>query len=356
LLAFARTVSSDGPGRMVRVVLVVASFVLAWLTWRYVEAPVRSSRSRRPAVVLVVLMAAAGSFGTYVWLHDGLPGRAINATRATQRALLDEAERQEQDLRQIVYKPSSCAGLGLPEDTLTFCERFGRDGAPRIVLWGDSHAWAWAPVFYKIAREHDLQVVRFSIGGCPPLLDARRAGSEGALTSCYRFGSGAKYVAAIRALQPRHLYWIGYWNLYSPPGVIEAPSESAGAPGQSPLAAQLVATLRALPPDLPVTLFRTTPVLLDNLRRGLMRDVRIEPTLAEHAAASRESNAALDAARASRSGVDIFDPATEACVQKCAAVWRDTVMYFDAGHISAQGSLLFEDTLVREHFPFIADR
>lgn len=356
LLSFARILNSDstGPGRLERAALVVASFALAWLTWRFLEAPVRTSPGRRPAVALLVLVAAVGLAGWTVFVQGGLPGRAINATRATERALLDDAERQEARLRQDIYRPDSCEGLGLPADTLRFCESFGRRGDALIVLWGDSHAWAWAPVFYKIAREHHLHVVRFSVGGCPPLLEARRGGSEGALTSCYRFGTGEPYVAAIRQLAPHHLYWIGYWNLYAPPGVIEAPPTPAGAAdGSSVLASQLLATLSALPPDLPITLFRTTPVLLDNLRRGLIRGVRIEPTVAEHAERGRLANLALDQAAAAHANVSLFDPAATACIVRCLAVWHNTVMYFDAGHISAQGSLLFEDILLRDQFPFL---
>jgi hypothetical protein len=181
-------------------------------------------------------------------------------------------------------------------------------------------------------------------------------GSEGALTSCYRFGTGEQYVAAIRSLRPRHLYWIGYWSLYTPAGLIEAPPDQPVAAGSTVLASQLVATLQALPPEMPVTLFRTTPVLIDNLRRGLTRGVRIEPTAAEHAESSRLANQALDQARASRADVSIFDPAAIVCAKTCPAVWQNTVMYFDAGHISAQGSLLFEDVLLREQFGFLAGR
>jgi len=119
LLSFARTLSSEGPSRAERAALVLVAFVLAWLTWRYIEAPVRRSRSIKPVLALVMLMAAAGACGLYISLHNGLPERPVNAARATERALLDEGDRQDTLLRNQVYRPDNCEGLGLPADIQT---------------------------------------------------------------------------------------------------------------------------------------------------------------------------------------------------------------------------------------------
>lgn len=342
VLSFARIYSSDVPSRGLRFGLVLLSLLLAWLTYQFCEKPVRNSRQPRTVWLLLLGMALLGGAGLAVYGGDGVPSRGVNDRKATELALLRTAERSETELRTVTYRPDSCSGMGFEAVVERFCERYGRADGPTIVLWGDSHAWAWAPVFYKMAGERGWQVVRFSIGGCPPLLTARRAGSEGAVTSCYDFGLGRKFVAAIGSLQPRHVYWIGYWSLYAPEGTIATPEDANG--GVDALGQQLQQTLAALP-QVPVTLFRTSPLLLNNQARGLLRGVKIAPTVAEHRAREAGADQAIGGLSAADGRLVVFDPAVLACREVCGAVQDGTLMFFDAGHVSAQGALRYESQL-----------
>jgi peptidoglycan/LPS O-acetylase OafA/YrhL len=79
LLSFARIVLSESPSIDIRIAIVVISTILAWLTYRFVERPLRFGKNGRAGVaILVVLMAAVGCAGYTTFKQSGLIFRAVN--------------------------------------------------------------------------------------------------------------------------------------------------------------------------------------------------------------------------------------------------------------------------------------
>jgi hypothetical protein len=76
LLSFARIVECEAPSRNVRLMSLALSIVLAWVTYKLIESPVRSDKSGKINVaVLVVLMAGVGWIGYHTYSRDGLSFR-----------------------------------------------------------------------------------------------------------------------------------------------------------------------------------------------------------------------------------------------------------------------------------------
>jgi len=76
LLAFARVVAGQTPPATIRIAAVLISIVLAWLTWRLVELPIRfGSKGRRSALVLSVIMLFVGYLGYYTYQRNGMEFR-----------------------------------------------------------------------------------------------------------------------------------------------------------------------------------------------------------------------------------------------------------------------------------------
>lgn len=73
MLSFARIVEGEVPSRSIRIAAVVLSVVLAWLTYKLVERPVRLGKGEKAKVaILVVLMAVVGYVGYNAHERDGL--------------------------------------------------------------------------------------------------------------------------------------------------------------------------------------------------------------------------------------------------------------------------------------------
>ncbi len=79
LLSFARIMESGRPAVEVRLWLVAASFVLAWLTYKFLERPVRARpRSRNIVLMLCLTMFLLGAAGLIVKKLDGFKSRQFS--------------------------------------------------------------------------------------------------------------------------------------------------------------------------------------------------------------------------------------------------------------------------------------
>ncbi|MDR1920125.1 MAG: acyltransferase, partial [Candidatus Adiutrix sp.] len=128
-----------------------AAFIPAWLSWRFVENPVRRRevfRSRRAVFIaagvgLVVLAAA----GRIVRTADGFPGRLPPAARLYAAA----AEDSYRSAPAAPYFKTSVDGVGY---TVKAWPVGPRESPPFFLLWGDSHARMWRAAFDRLAEEN----------------------------------------------------------------------------------------------------------------------------------------------------------------------------------------------------------
>jgi peptidoglycan/LPS O-acetylase OafA/YrhL len=176
-----------------RVALLGICFVLAWLTKRFVEDPVRAWRALtgRPARVtlwasLVAMVVVAGTAGL-AWAvnapayRDGVA--AIEQLRENPpecfgaAAVLDDACADVDPGDEVLPAPGF-AGVDRPSDEQCFvqlndarpvsCE-FGSDAAdaPRVALVGDSHAYQLLSTFERMAEDEGWHLTTYFKGACP---------------------------------------------------------------------------------------------------------------------------------------------------------------------------------------------
>lgn len=176
-----------------RVSLLVLCFVLAWLTKRFVEDPVRGWKvltSRRArvtlwsslaAMVVVALVAATAWFVNAPLYQQGTrdiaqlqedPPECFGAA-----SLLDPACAGT-DFGDTVLPAPGFAGIDRPTDEQCFVQltdarpvscTFGSDepDAPRVALIGDSHAYQLLSTFQRMAEQNGWQLVTWFKGACP---------------------------------------------------------------------------------------------------------------------------------------------------------------------------------------------
>jgi peptidoglycan/LPS O-acetylase OafA/YrhL len=76
ILSFARIIESDIPTRKIRVAAVLISIFFAWVTYRFIERPVRFGKpSNLKTITLIALMVTVGYMGFNSYKRDGLPFR-----------------------------------------------------------------------------------------------------------------------------------------------------------------------------------------------------------------------------------------------------------------------------------------
>jgi peptidoglycan/LPS O-acetylase OafA/YrhL len=162
LFALARIHSFEPPGTYTMLGLAGLSLLLAYVSWRFVEQPIRLFRGGSPSRVLVVAAGASALFfcaGTWGHLTDGF--RSVKTT-PEQRNLLDMAR----------YSPKrvECHTEGRnyrrPADA---CEYF--EGTVRWAVLGDSHAVELAYAVAERGRSAGVKVKHLSFSGCGPVFD-----------------------------------------------------------------------------------------------------------------------------------------------------------------------------------------
>jgi peptidoglycan/LPS O-acetylase OafA/YrhL len=198
LLSYARIVNSGPPPATVRIFLVVLSASLAYLTYQFLEKPIRLSTLRNGTVlVLSANMAVLALAGFSCFEMNGIPSRF---------------SAQFQSYVTYKYDPASDARAGscwldasdAPDGYASDCVDQSRDGKPLIVVWGDSHA-ARFYVGLRALEGTDYRLAQFTRDSCPPVLDfAGRICSE----------ANTHIITQIELLKPSAVILFAAWNRY----------------------------------------------------------------------------------------------------------------------------------------------
>lgn len=148
---------------LVKAAEVAVSFVLAALSWRFVEQPFRTGSaawSTRSVLLggLVAIGAALSAAGSLLALH-GLPGRYSPQEQAIGAYLALDVER--------AYRRGTCFRVVQNARIAPDCY-VPRTGKPVVLLLGDSHAAHLWPGF--AASRTDFEVLQLTIAGCRPLV------------------------------------------------------------------------------------------------------------------------------------------------------------------------------------------
>ncbi|MFT4050807.1 MAG: acyltransferase family protein [Microbacterium sp.] len=194
--------------------LAAVSVPIAWVLYRFIEAPGRNARmlvGARPrrtlfaAGVASVLVAAVAT-GGYVYsnarpLYTAKAAGEIDTAAQPQgtdyvpRNLIP-ALRDAADDQPVIYDDGCHLDFAAstPEDCV-----FGDRDAPRIVLFGDSHAAQWFPALLRVAEEQGYSLETHTKSSCPSIsAEIERDGVP--YTECTRWRSAV--IAHINEEQP----------------------------------------------------------------------------------------------------------------------------------------------------------
>lgn len=155
LLSFARILDGHTPSVEKRLGLVAASMVLAALTHRFIERPIRfGPPSRWRMAGLLAGMALLFGLGHWVSIGHGMNWRHQDRLQADVASMAIGADR-DRLLKTCGLTPQEMPGIG-------FCMQDHKGISPQFITLGDSKAEA---LFYGLSRESGPQQAWMIVGG-----------------------------------------------------------------------------------------------------------------------------------------------------------------------------------------------
>ncbi len=342
LLSFAYIVENETPARNLRVLAIAATIGLSWATYRWIERPIRQSGSgKRTCVVLIALMCLIGAFAAGIRLDGGVPSRQVVIENTHSGPVFDMDSNPQAPCREVSEKPVAA----------NLCIRYST-GTPRktIVLWGDSSAGAWLPVFRDFGKRENIDIVSLMHLSCPPILYARKTRFDvpEAARFCADGMTQRKVIDYIRDLRPDAIVLLGAWNSYS------AHSNREFVTDRGDGDADATSTARVLSERLPQTLdelsrIATTLVFTSWPQMPSMPNYRNISAIGHSARSVFVNRDEFDAdskevndifAKARNANILLYDPSQLICDEtRCDSV-RDGVRYYaDRYHVTPQGAM-----------------
>ena len=189
--------------------LLVLSFVLAVLSWRFVEVPTRHAAwfSRSWLLAGGASAAAVACLGAGAYLTEGVPGRFPPAIRAHIDA--------SQDFLQDWSRCSTATSAALPG--IEVCPVGPADKPPEFLVWGDSHVRAIKEGVAQIADEKGVAGWIIWRAGCPPLFDIRKeenSATEAQNEACAQANAQIRKGLAELPSTIKSVVLVGRWSYY----------------------------------------------------------------------------------------------------------------------------------------------
>ncbi len=346
-----------------RVPLLAVALVLSALTYFHVENPARRGRLLRtaPRSLLVGAVAIAVVAGGTVLLDRGGTDRVRSAAasleeRAARGSTCFGAAALVGDCADPFAKVGPAIGLAAGEDkpsalrppactnsTGLFSERtctYGSATAARtLVLWGDSHAAAWADAFDLVGQELGWKVVLVSRQACPASLVSPTSTKYRPVGEVQRTNCEQRNAWVVRTWLPRAdlVVIAGYTTVYDFAAADPAAGFVAAAQAVRAAGADLIWMS-----DLPLTGSATA-------RRDIPECLERNGQCTNPVARALRTAAVLDGVRAAVPDLRVLDSRSRFCDEaRCYGAIGGEAVYFDASHLSR--------TYARSLAPWLAEQ
>lgn len=165
LLSFATIMEVKTPSLGIRATAVILAFVLAWLTYLFIERPIRfSKRSTTKISVLVLLMILLAALGGVAYMKANVRSSTLTKDMVDQVAKLDFA------LHFAKWSPC-------PNETATWsCKILNPHKPAEIALIGDSHSVHLASGLAELDIIKKHNIINRNWNGCMPVFEIKLAG------------------------------------------------------------------------------------------------------------------------------------------------------------------------------------
>jgi peptidoglycan/LPS O-acetylase OafA/YrhL len=320
--------------------LAAVAVPVAWALHRFVETPLRlHSRGARPhrgwwRPMLAGLATSAVVASIAVGGSSVAASVPLSSSRDVANAPLTAPPRSTDFVPRSIHPALTAAANDNPPMYADGCElgfleadphpcTFGAAGAPRVVLFGDSHAAEWQPALATVAREQGFQLVAQTKSSCRSILE-QQPGTEARDLACASWRT--QVLDDLAANPPAAVILANFDGAQS-----SNAAEAAGA-----WSSGLADTVAALPKTSKVIVLADSPDLGKSPTQCLSQHLEDTSRCAVPAARALHSvgRTAVEASVAS-TRASYVDLSRYLCDAMCSPIIGDTLVYRDDNHLTA---------------------
>lgn len=208
LFSFARYASLQEPSKILFLGLIIASLLLAFFTWKFVETPFRNKNKTSRKQIFWF-----GALGSLFFIAIGLVGvynkgfeKRFNmpATLKSSFGLTDTAHACFDKPNLATNKDWLC-DIGASKETM-----------PEIVVFGDSHSKSLFDAFNSAALKANIHAVYSGVSYCTPFLGVYILRDDQAQIGCHLVNQ--RVFDYVKANKIKQIYIIGRWSVYTDGG------------------------------------------------------------------------------------------------------------------------------------------
>jgi peptidoglycan/LPS O-acetylase OafA/YrhL len=170
LLSFARIIESETPSRNIRIAVVLISIVLAWLTYRLLEMPLRFGKyGTKITVVLAVLMGIVGIGGYDAYKNNRVSNGAAKVETLSRQFgwTIPVASTEQVRLCHDLFPERT--QLSPKERDDNFCI-LAKNAPPNVLMVGDSLNFS---LFPGISKDEKINALLLSASAAAPFYNIR---------------------------------------------------------------------------------------------------------------------------------------------------------------------------------------
>lgn len=180
ILSFVRIIEGGSPPRLLRFAAVLGAISLAWLTFRFVERPLRfGGYGKLKAAALFTAMMLIGAIGSGIYMMDGIKGRLGNQSVKQDQPPVHELQLdgyEQNAIAKIIWKD-----INFNKARDFFLINTPEDYTQNVAILGDSHA---NRLYQGIEKYDGISAINIGRGTCPPLLDIDVLDQTGTSMEC----------------------------------------------------------------------------------------------------------------------------------------------------------------------------
>ena len=325
----------EPPGTGVALVLLGASLLLAALSHRWIETPFRRREPSGSAAPRRVFLASGLAAAILAMAGGGL----LAAGGAPSRVGPEVAALDALRTPEIPYR--RCDGV-LPDLANRACTIGAADAGTVALVWGDSHALAWAPGLDGLFRSRGIRGVLAVNSECAPLMGVHNPRK----LNCHFHNN--EVMAWIRRNRIQSVFLIAAWPSYSNADYAYELRDEAGQTGNHEVFPQaLQRTIEQVTARIPrVVLVGPTPFAPDQLPFKLayaasMKTPEPAPIGRDvYTSATRNFWATIGPLKAAHPEIIVVDPSPWFCDRAgaCAYQYSGNPLFRDGHHLNVAGA------------------